>query len=739
MPRAEAGSAHGSADCSATELEEAVKNVGKARDEMIIRIYVCSAVIALAFLAVVIKLAVVQLIQGRELAEKQASFTYANIEITAARGDIYDDGMNLLVQDSIVSRIYAFPESITDAEEASSFLSGVLGMDKESLKALLTDTSQSIVTVKYRVDNKAARTVEEAGIPGIYVVEDKVRIYTNPTFAPYVLGFTGTDHNGLYGVEAAYDSYLAGTNGVKSVLFDSNGNANESSSVIKKSDRKGDSLVLTIDSVIQYYTERAAYDACKRYGARRVIILVTDVNTGAIMGMAAYPSYSLDDPWKVSDDYRNSMLPSEGDSIEDQQLSMWSNPFTSYLYEPGSTFKIITCASALEEGMIDLESTFYCGGYEYIEGVEIRCDVYPGHHDEQKLADAMANSCNVALMKIVNLVGPDKFYDYIYNFGFGTRTGIVLDGEESGIVSANQDVNPVDFATLGFGQGLAVTPIQLISGLNAAVNGGYLLAPRIVERVIDSESGQTVQAFPKKVVRQVISEETSETMRYILGIVADNYYYLEEYAGYDMIGKTGTAEQYRYGSYDGSLVASFYGALPESDPKFSVLVIVDEASGAQTYGSNTAAPTAGRLMANIYDYMAAKDMVTSEGSASNARIIPDVRGYGLQDASALLDSLGMIYSVNGAEDGVIVDQDIYSVEYSDGYVINLTVSPSGETGEVSVPNVTGMSVQKANEVLVSAGLGLIAEGGGIAVYQDIPPGTVVPEGSVVTVTFRFAE
>ena len=712
------------------------------KDYFISRVAWSCIIILVAFTVAIGKLASVQLVHGSELAEKQASFTNANIEITAARGDIYDEGMNILVQDATVSSVYAYPESIgeEDVPGTCSFLSEKLGMDYEYLYGLLTDKSQNTVTIKYRVDNRIAREIQEANLPGINIKEDKTRIYTNPTFAPYILGFTGTDHTGLYGVEAAFNEYLSGKNGVKSVLFDSNGNASESASTTKKESQKGDSVVLTIDSVTQYYTETAAYEAYTKYNARRVIILVSDVDTGAILGMAAYPSYSLDDPWSVSWAYKNSMLPSEGDSLEDQQLSMWSDPFTSYLYEPGSTFKIVTCASALEEGMVNLDSVFYCGGAEYIEGVEIRCDVYPGHHGDQDLATSMANSCNVALMKIVNLVGPDKFYDYIYNFGFGTPTGILLDGEESGMVSANQDVNPVDFATLGFGQGLAATPLQMIMGLNAAINGGYLMVPRVVEKVVDSNTGETVMRYDPQVVRQVISEQTSETMRYILGIVADQYYYLGGYESYDMIGKTGTAEQYRYGSYDGSLVASFYGALPESDPEFSVLVIVDEASGDQTYGSNTAAPTAAKLMANIYDYMAAKDMLSMSGEdVKGAKIIPDVRGSYAQDAVELFESLGIAYTLSGGESGIIVNQSVHSVEYTEGTVVVLSVSEEAQGETVMVPNVTGMSVQKANEVLAQAGLVMQIQGGGIAVSQSIEPGTMVEAGTTVTVTFRYAE
>ena len=285
-----------------------------------------------------------------------------------------------------------------------------------------------------------------------------------------------------------------------------------------------------------------------------------------------------------------------------------------------------------------------------------------------------------------------------------------------------------------------MTPMQMIMGLNAAINGGYLMVPRVVDRIVDSETGETVIRYEPEAVRQVVSSKTSETMRYILGIVADQYYYLGGYESYDMIGKTGTAEQYRYGSYEGSLVASFYGALPESNPQFSVLVIVDEAKGDFTYGSSTAAPTAAKLMANIYDYMAAKDMLSnSEENVHGAKVIPDVRGSYVSEATELFDSLGIAYSIDGSEDGIIVNQSAHSVEYTEGTVVVLYVSRDAQDDYVMVPNVTGMSVQKANEVLAQAGLVMQIQGGGIAVSQSIEPGTMVEAGSTVTVTFRYAE
>lgn len=704
------------------------------------RILFCVLAIFIAFFVLFIRLFIVQVVQADELSQKQMTYMFENISLSAARGNIYDRDMNVLVQDADCYKVYIHPNDIENDKEVAEFLSSKLSLSYETVYEKVSDKSSSYVVIKNKVDNTTALEIASVDYDGVEIEEDHIRIYSDPEFAQYVLGFTGADHTGLYGVEATFNDVLSGEDGIKTVLFDSNRLVVESSSTVKKSSKKGDSLVLTLDSVVQYYAESAVQQAQMKYSPKRAMAIVTDVNTGAILGMAASPSYSLDDPWEVNEEFYENFFEGGDYTISQQQLEMWNNPFVSFIYEPGSTFKVITTSGALEEHVVNLDTNFYCSGSIEVAGITINCNVYPYSHGSENLVDAMANSCNPALVKIANLMGVDKFYNYIYNYGFGEKTGIQLDGEESGILSSNQNVNPVDFATLAFGQGLGVTPVQMIQALNAAINGGYLITPRIAEQIIDSETGELVYEYEPQVVRQVISEETSEIVRGILNEVVNRMSILDEYSDYGMMGKTGTAQKYVNGTYQsGKYVTSFYGAVPYDDPQISVIVILDEPSGYGVYGSNTAAPIGAELLASSYDYLITKNKLQVEVSANSRIIIPDVRGKSIEEAKSILDGLKIEYTVSGDATGYVTNQDLISVEYTQGTKVNLSVSSVDEDNYVIVPNVYGMSVQKANEILTSGGLVMNAIGGGIALNQDIDYGTSVERGTIVTVTFEYAE
>lgn len=696
--------------------------------------------ILLAFIVLFIRLVKVQVVDAAQLSEKQNSYMFSNISLTASRGKIYDRDMNILAQDVSCSKVYAFPLSVEDPAEVSSFLAEKLELDYESVYEKISNKENKYVVIKSKVENKVALEIEKADYPGIEVEQDTTRCYTDPTFAQYVLGFTGADHTGLYGIEATFNSVLSGEDGIKTILTDSGSRVIESSSTIKKEPKQGDSVVLTLDSVLQYYAESAAYEAYLRYSPKRVMIIISDVNTNEILAMAANPSYSLDDPWSVNSDFYSSYYSDGEYDLSAQQLQMWNNPFTSFIYEPGSTFKIITASSALEENVVNLDSSFYCPGYTVVSGVQIACHVYPESHGSENLTDAIANSCNPALVQIANYMGSTNFYNYIYNYGFGEKTGITLDGEEAGILSSNQNVNPVDFAALSFGQGIGVTPMQMLQALNAAINGGYLISPSIVDKVVDSETGELVYDYEPSLIRQVISEDTSVAMRGILHETASRMSAFEEYSDYGLLGKTGTAQKYIDGVYaSGKYVTSFYGAVPYDDPQISVLVIMDEPGGYPVYGSTTAAPVGGKVLTLAYDYLAAKDKISFSSTSESAAVIPDVRGQNVTDAVNLFNTLGIKYQLSGDESGIITDQDLVSVEYTEGMSVNLSVLNVENYSSVIVPNVKGMSVQKANEVMSKVGLIMEASGGGIAVSQDISPGTSVENGTSIKVIFEYIE
>lgn len=703
-------------------------------------VYAFGLIIAL-FIILIIRLIILQIFEAGELSEKQASFTYKKVTITASRGDIYDRNMNILAMDASCSKISAFPSSVTDPEGTASILSQVLALDYQTVYNELTDTSTSFVNIKRGVDNTTAQQIEDANLSGIVVSDDQKRYYTDSTFAQYVLGFTGVDHVGLYGIEAVYNSVLQGEDGVETILADSAGRELQSNSTTQKEAVSGNDVVTTIDSVMQYYAEEAVYNAYKKNDAKRVIAVVSDPNTGEVLAMAAYPAYDLSDPWTISSDYATAYASDlRGLTSGEQQLEMWQNPFTSFIYEPGSTFKVITTSAALEDNIVTLQSTFYCNGYLEVGGIKIKCWIYPGKHGDENLTQAVSNSCNVAMMEVAKEMGPDIFYKYIYAYGFGEPTGIDLDGEESGILSANNgEVNLVDFVTLSFGQGLGVTPVQVVQGLNAAINGGLLMKPMVVKYTLDHDTNEILTTNESTVVRRVISEQVSEEMQGILKYTADNNSAISKYSALQMGGKTGTAQKYINGAYaPGRYVASFYGFAPYDNPQLSVLVIVDEPGGALTTGSSVASPVGAEILQNCLEYLNSTSYSSTDVSSASSSTVPDVRGKTVSEAKSVLDTLGIPYSIIGSADGIVTDQDQMKVTYSNGMTITLTVS-SASGDAVLMPNLNGMSLQNVNEILSALGLTMQSNGGGIATAQSIAPGTTVTKGTSVTVNFSYIE
>lgn len=713
------------------------KNEAKASKRII---FAFGIIIAL-FIALIVRLIILQIFEADELSQKQEAFTYKKINITASRGDIYDRNMNVLAMDAACSKVSAFPSNVTDPEGTAAYLSQVLGMDYQSVYNKLTDTSVSFVNIKRSVDNTSAQQIEDADLSGIVVSDDQKRYYSDSTFAQYVLGFTGVDHVGLYGIEAVYNNVLKGEAGVETVLSDSAGRELQSNSTVQKEATPGNNVVLTIDSVMQYYAEEAVYNAYKKNDAKRVIAIVSDPNTGEILAMAAYPTYDLSDPWTISSDYASAYASDmNGLSTGDKQLEMWQNPFTSFIYEPGSTYKVITTSAALEENIVTLQSTFYCNGYLEVGGIKIKCWIYPGKHGTENLTQAVSNSCNVAMMDIAKQMGPDIFYQYMYAYGFGQLTGIDLDGEESGILSPNNgEVNLVDFVTLSFGQGLGVTPVQVVQALNASINGGLLMKPMVAKYVLDHDTNEIITSYEPTVVRRVISDEVSNEMQAILKYTADNNSAISKYSALQMGGKTGTAQKYINGSYAaGRYVASFYGFAPYDNPKLSVIVIVDEPGGALTTGSSVASPIGAEILQNCLEYLNSTSGTSTDVSSASTITVPDIRGKTVAEAKSVLDTLGIAYSITGSEDGIVTDQNQIKSVYTEG--MNVAITSSSTSGDsVLMPNMIGMSLQNANEILSALGLTLQANGGGIAASQSIAAGTTVPKGTAVAVNFSYIE
>ncbi len=712
-----------------------------------------------AFVFLSVRLAYIQIVKADEYAQKQTDLITHSETITASRGDIYDRNMNVLAKDATCAKIVVYPKNLIDPDLedgdqsvdprwVAQELSDRLGLEYEDVYEKVTG-NVSEVTIKRRVEYLTALEIDTLFNENrnddisqyVAVFEDKKRYYTDSSFAQYVLGFTNVDHVGAYGIEAEYNSVLQGIDGVETVIQDANGRKLESLAQMKVDAIQGSNLVLNLDSIMQYYVENIAYEAYLENEPKRVMAVVSDPDTGEILAYAVYPGYDLSDPWSVSEDFIEAMG-EEDDDLGELQMEMWKNMLTSFIYEPGSTFKIITTTSALEENIVTLESEYHCVGVLNVGGIPIKCHVYPASHGHEDLADAVSNSCNPAMMKIAMEMGPDIFYKYIYNYGYSVPTGIDLDGEESGILSVNQDVNLVDFVTLSFGQGLGVTPVQMLQALNAAVNGGELLVPRVVKYIVDSQTNEITTEFGKELVRQVISESTSEKIREIMHFTANNNYALmENCRGLKIGGKTGTAQKFENGQYlIGQYVASFYGMIPYDDPQLSVLVLVDEPSGTYTTGGSVAAPVGGEILKVCYEYLTNRTLEETpvDGEIIAKVRVPDVRGMSLSEASELLTALGIEYKTTGAENGIVTAQDIYLEEYDEDDIPVLTVTQGTDT-TVKMPSLKGMSISQVRNLLDSLGIQYTITGGGIASAQSIEEGTEIEKGTTVNVTFTYIE
>ena len=712
-----------------------------------------------AFVFLSVRLAYIQIVKADEYAQKQTDLITHSETITASRGDIYDRNMNVLAKDATCAKIVVYPKNLIDPDLedgdqsvdprwVAQELSDRLGLEYEDVYEKVTG-NVSEVTIKRRVEYLTALEIDTLFNENrnddisqyVAVFEDKKRYYTDSSFAQYVLGFTNVDHVGAYGIEAEYNSVLQGIDGVETVIQDANGRKLESLAQMKVDAIQGSNLVLNLDSIMQYYVENIAYEAYLENEPKRVMAVVSDPDTGEILAYAVYPGYDLSDPWSVSEDFIEAMG-EEDDDLGELQMEMWKNMLTSFIYEPGSTFKIITTTSALEENIVTLESEYHCVGVLNVGGIPIKCHVYPASHGHEDLADAVSNSCNPAMMKIAMEMGPDIFYKYIYNYGYSVPTGIDLDGEESGILSVNQDVNLVDFVTLSFGQGLGVTPVQMLQALNAAVNGGELLVPRVVKYIVDSQTNEITTEFGKELVRQVISESTSEKIREIMHFTANNNYALmENCRGLKIGGKTGTAQKFENGRYlIGQYVASFYGMIPYDDPQLSVLVLVDEPSGTYTTGGSVAAPVGGEILKVCYEYLTNRTLEETpvDGEIIAKVRVPDVRGMSLSEASELLTALGIEYKTTGAENGIVTAQDIYLEEYDEDDIPVLTVTQGTDT-TVKMPSLKGMSISQVRNLLDSLGIQYTITGGGIASAQSIEEGTEIEKGTTVNVTFTYIE
>jgi stage V sporulation protein D (sporulation-specific penicillin-binding protein) len=637
------------------------------------------------------------------------------IEIQPKRGLITDrNGKKLAINVSLDS-VVVNPRQIKNVDQASAALAEALGLPVEQVRTKLSrDTSFEWVARK--IEPEKSKAVRALKLDGVYLVEESDRFYPNGTLLSHVIGFAGIDNQGLEGLELVYDKQLRGTWG--RFLGETDAYNREIPGGEKQylPSKDGCNLILTIDEVLQHIVEREIDRLMEETKAKGAAILIADPNTGEILALANRPTFDPNNPTAVPDTNR-------------RNLAVWYN------YEPGSTFKIVTAAAAMEEKLVQENDGFYCQGGLQIAGHYIGCVTA---HGSQTFAEVVKNSCNVGFMTIGMRMTREKLYEYIQAFGFGQVPGSSLPGEETGILLPVKNVGPVEQANISFGQGIAVTPLQMISMVGVIANGGQLMKPQIVREIKDTD-GTVIQPFTPQTVRQVISSETAHKLAGLLEqVVADGTGRGAQVPGYRLAGKTGTAQKIVDGRYvSDKHVASFLGFGPVDNPRLSILVVVDEPQGAY-YGGVVAAPVFKRIMEDALRYLAIPPVVSDEKEKTEPKVeVPPVVNLPLTEARKILEGTGLSYRVEG-EGSVVIEQTPPpgTMVKPDTKIILERGETKPAPGQVTVPNVTGQTMRQVAQTLAEMGLTLKPIGTGLAVSQDPPPKSQVPAGSLITVQFQ---
>ncbi len=626
------------------------------------RLIFCLFTALFLFFALFLRLAWIQVICGDKYRDMAVEQWRRDIPIPSKRGIIYDRNGKKLAMSASIETLYVRPVEIKDAQNISYRLAEALDMDRKDVLNRLTRKVDTVL-LKKRVEKDIVDSIRDT--EGLYSVDDSKRYYPNRNFAAHILGFTGTDNQGLDGIEALFDTYLYGLPGRNISETDAAGRRIPFGFDTQYLPEDGYHLVLTIDEVIQHFVEKAVEEAVINTKAAKGAAIMMDPKTGDVLALAVKPDYDPNTPFEPlgSGDQR-SWEGLSAEELRDERLKMWRNYAVSDVYEPGSTFKIITTAAGLEEGVIRPESTFYCQGFIKVGGRNLKCWRNYAPHGHQTFVEAAQNSCNPVFIEVAQRLGKEKFLDYIKAFGFGEPTGIDLPGEAHGLVMKPQTVGPVELANMGFGQGVAVTPIQLVSAAAAIANEGMLMEPRIALALKD-EDGNILREFEPKFKRQVISPQTARTEMQILETVVSNGTGSNAYIpGFRVAGKTGTAQKVVEGRYvQGKYVASFIGIAPADDPKVVLLVVIDEPDPGNYYGGQIAAPVVSSILSDTLRYLKVQPRYTedeAERLIQEKVSVPDVVTMPLQDAIKVLRDNNLQYQVVGnvVEEGVnpIVDQ-----------------------------------------------------------------------------------
>ncbi len=736
--------------------------------QMLKRMIFISLALIFAFVSVTsVRLVDIMLVKGEEYQSKASAQQLHDAYITAERGSIYDANMKQLAKSETVWTVYVTPNDIAklkseEQEKVKTLIadniSQILELDRDEVMTKLNKTSSYYVELKKKVREGKAEKVREfieeysEYKVGNYIgIDESTTRFYSENIAASVLGFVGDDNQGLSGLELTYEEELTGVAG-RVVAAKNAVGADMPFSYEKVVDAKpGNSLVLTIDSYIQYVAEKYLDAAIvDNQVAERGCCVIMNVKTGGILAMATKGDFDSNNPFTLSASDMEILEELEGEEKSEKQAELrnkqWRNKVISDPYEPGSVFKVITAAIGIEEGYANLNTTCNCPGYIVVAGQRYSCHKKTGH-GTQTLTTGTQNSCNPFFISLGQSIGVPTFFKYFQAFGFTEKTGIDLVGEASSQYHKEENMGPTELASSSFGQTFKVTPIQLITAIAAAVNGGKLLQPHIVDKIIDSE-GNVVKSNSTVVKRQVISEETSKIVRQIMEAVVDGGGGQNAYVpGYRIGGKTGTSQKVSEMLTSGErlYVASFCGVAPIDDPEIAMLFILDEPKGANYYGGTISAPPGGQILAEILPYLGYEPQYTEEELSTMSKTVPNFAGIGVDAAKTQLSSLGLSYNVVGSGEKVVKQlPSSGSTVYTGGVVVLYTDDESEEL-TTTVPSFTGLTPSAVNTLAQQYGINVVFKGNTVsdkavvAYMQSITENTTTEKGTLVEVYFRSNE
>lgn len=715
-------------------------------------------ILVLGFGAAVLRLTYLTTVQSSELQESAVDLQLADTTVSAKRGTIYDANGNVLAESASVWQVVMSPVNFKNDKQRQAAAKGLSEIFDLEYNDVLDDTKQQshYVVVKRRIESDEREKVLElidtlkkdyscSGV--IQLLDDYKRYYPKNSLASSVIGFTGSDDQGLEGIEYEYDSYLSGTPGRIITAQNARGTDMPFRYEQNVESEDGNNVYLTIDETIQSICEKYMQKGVEDNNVlNKGVCIAMDVNTGAILAMVTTDGYDLNNPYELSAKDKKkikSTAKSKQAEAESAALSnMWRNKAVADTYMPGSVFKMCIASAALEENLVNDKTSFTCTGSIEVEGETIHCSNISGH-GTQNFVEVISNSCNPAFIQIGQMLGAGKFRQYYQGFGFSDKTGIDLPGEAEDSFWKEGKMGGVDLAVASFGQNFTITPIQMITACAAVSNGGYVVQPHVVSKITDSK-GNVIKTVDKKIKRQVISDDTSKKMNEYLEYNTERQGAAAGYiSGYKVAGKTGTTEKRGVTKFESSFsedyISSFCGYAPADDPQIAMLVFFDTPDGDAYYGSQVSSPVFINIMSEVLPYLDVKTSYTDEELGYVDASAGDYTGVSVDEAKTAVESDGFTATVKGNGSTVISQIPTVSSGLQKGGSIVLYTDSDSQSETVSVPSLIGLSPDEVNDVASAYGLNVSFSGAttssGTSSSQNVEAGTSVSPGTVITVSF----